>query len=343
MVGRESMVTNPVSLLLTLVMPLKMGIGGGGGDGGAQAEADRLRAEESQRDYRIAQDKAKINALFGVTDYDYETMPEVLSYDGGLKSATGRAAELETLQGLLSEAEADPDYAGSYGSRPGASTGYSDAGYETFSPRTASWQDQIASLQDDPAVAMLSGHDPSALTTQAGESEAARGATLEGVKGDIMSKYLDELNTQFGRKESDVHAMLAGRGLTRSTVGQSIFDRLGEISDVKKVGFEESASSAIDKMRTADEATRSNLINLISAGEDYGNVRTTALSELESNISGAKSQAMAQDLSNLFAGMNELYGQSQYVDAYNQGQRTGSSSLVTPGSTASVSGTNINY
>lgn len=331
------MVTNPFSLLLKLVMPLKLSIGGGGGDSGAQAEADRLRAEESQRDYRIAQDKAKINALFGITDYDYEAMPEVLSYEGGIKSATGRAEELETLQGLLGAAEADPEYAGAYGYTPGV------VGEYGTTPGTASWQDQITALQEDPAVAMLSEYDPEALTTQAGESEATRGATLEGVKGDIMAKYLDELNTQFGRKEADVHAMLAGRGLTRSTVGQSIFDRLGEISDVQKVGFEESASSAVDKMRTADEATRSSLINLISAGEDYGNVRTTALSELESNISGAKSQAMSADLANLFAGMNELYGQSQYVDAYNQGQTVGSSSLVTPGSSTAASGTSINY
>ena len=329
-----------LKLLLYLVLPKPLYfVGGGGGDGGAQAEADRLRAEESQRDYRIAQDKAKINALFGITDYDYETMPDVLTYGaGGLTSATGKAGELETLEGLLAAAEADPEYAGDYGYTPGV------VGEYGTDPGTASWQSQIASLQEDPGLAMLSGYDPAALTTQAGESAATRGATLGGVKGDIMAKYLDELNTQFGRKEADVQAMLSGRGLTGGTVGQSIFDRLGEISDVQKVGFEESAESAIGKMRTADEATRSNLINLISAGEDYGNVRTTALSELESNISGAKGEAMAANLTNLFAGMNELYGQSQYVDAYNQGQRYGSTNLITPGSgTASASGTTVRY
>lgn len=312
---------------------------GGGGDGGAQAEADRVRVEESQRDRRIAQDKAKINALFGITDYDYNAVPGALykPQGSGAGDASGYQTqyqgEVDRLQQLIDSGQ------GTEGGTPGVS----DA--DGFTDYTTNTWDDLAKAKANLAgvTNVLGDNDAAGLESQAGVNFDAREATLEGIYKDILGKYTSEQDRQYDRKASDIKAMLSSRGLSRGTVGQSIFDRLSEIRDTNTTGFEEGASDAISRIRDSDTEIKANLISQLDAGESYGNVESTALSKRTSNIDNSVSQANARNLTELFKGMDELYGQKQYVDAYNSGQQRGSTNIVTPGGGSSSSGSVLNY
>lgn len=370
--------------LLWLVMPTRLSIGGGG-DGGGDAAAVRQR--ELERDYEIARDKAKINSLFGITDYNYGAVSEVPSYtatpySGGRQKVDDArsqyTSEIQRLTDLITGNEAAytaagqeipgvsdegifipplgeeenawgiprsrdrnalPSYTEQYSIAPGA---FSDGGPKTYQvdirDKLSRYEKELAGLEEEYPT-----YDATELSDKASESATTRESTLEGIYQDIMGKSMYELDTQFDRKKADVLAMLADRGLSRSTVGQTTFDRMDEIYDTQEAGFEQTADAARESIRKADQDTRTNLIQMIDAGGDYGNARATALAGLDSNIQQGTNMGRAQDLTNLFSAMNELYGQKQYVDAYNEGTKYGSSNLVTPGTGTTTTGSVLNY
>ena len=311
---------------------------GGGGDGGAQAEADRVRAEASQDEYQIAQDKAKINALFGNTEYDYNVdAGDLQVYDGGLRNYDDVQANITRLEDLIAAAEESGS-----GESGFTSSDYSDTG---GGRGTDAWADQLATAQGRLSSfdELFGDYDATTMSADASSAFDTREASLQGIYDNIFNEYTYEQDRQYGRKSSDVLAMLSNRGLADSSVGQSIFDRLGEIRDTNTKDFEEGASAAITRIRDADETTRSGLVRDIDTGGDFANAQKTALSDLNTNIENSVNLANSRDLTNLFKQMDELYGQKQYVDAYNTGQTYGSSNVVTPGSASGSSGSVLTY
>lgn len=272
----------------------------------AEEEAQRVRTEDEAREAQISEDKARINALFGVTDYDY----------GDYRSDK-----------TVPLGELNPDLVG-LGEYEGSSFG-------------GPWEKLFNFTKEAVAKEMPIGMS---LAQEAEQNLATREGTLSGIHGDIMAKSTEELDRQFGRKEADVIAMLMDRGISRSTVGQTTMDRLGEIYDEQEIGFNTAADTAVERIKDKDISSRANLISLIEAGGDYANAASLASAGMESDAAQAKNEALAADLTNLFAGMDELYGQKQYVDAYNTGQTYGGTNIATPGSfSAGDSGSVIRY
>ena len=184
---------------------------------------------------------------------------------------------------------------------------------------------------------------PYALT-EADLNKEARQKTLNSIYQDILGEQTSELDRQLVTKEADVKAMLAGRGISRSSVGQSIFDNLGYIYDKQEADFERGAKGAITNIEGADTKTRLGLIDMINAGGTYDDARQGAYENLDYNAEVATNEAKARNLTRLFAEMDELYGQKQYVEDYNRGQTYGSSNITTPGASSSgSSGSVINY
>ena len=318
----------------------------GGGDDAAQEEANRVRREEAVRRMRMAHDRARINALFGITDFDYNSLPQLwdelgvpapaairnqerkLAYPGGLPAAGGGGP---AIPGLFE------DHPGSAGT--GVVPGAAGQGGSLAQFLSQALEDQM--LASNRAI---NPADPYSLMQQAQEAKTTRERTLEGIYQDILGKFTNELDRQYGRKQSDVKAMLAGRGLSRSSVGQSHMDYLGETYDKRESELEGTAESARERIRSADEDARNALISMINQGGDYANARTSAIRGLESNVNQAYDVARAQNLENLFREMDQLYGQKQYVDEYNRGVRDYTPNITTPGTRGSAgTGMVINY
>ena len=178
----------------------------------------------------------------------------------------------------------------------------------------------------------------------AAANKATRQKTLDSIYADILGEQTEELDRQLTTKSADVKAMLAGRGISRSSVGQSIFDNLGYLYDKREAEFERGASGAITNIEGADTKTHLGLIDMITAGGTYDDARQGAYEGLKFNAETATNEAKARDLTKLFAEMDELYGQKQYVEDYNRGQNYGSSNITVPGASSSgSSGSIVNY
>lgn len=312
----------------------------GGGDGGAA----QAREDERIREQQIAEDKAKINALFGITDFDYGSTPTgLIDWQGEMTPAdelisrytpiyedlTARTAAGETMRKGSGRGNkiVDPYYTEGRSGRNHTRYTYTADDLEALLNEWNSVQGEVSNLAGT-----------------AEENLATRNATLDQVYNDIMNDYMYELDKQHERKGSDVKAMIAGRGLSRSTVGQSALDMLGEVYDTQETSLEESADLAREAVRAADEDTRTNLLAQLETDGDYANARATAQKALEGNITEATKIATSQDLTNLFKAMDELYGQKQYVESYNQGQAAAyKPNITTPGSSSSGTGTVLRY
>lgn len=310
------------SWVLKTLIPLRLSFtGGGGGDGG---EAERIRAEEAQRKALEEQNIRRINAVFGTTDVDYTDVASPLWYD----PEQGRSISAGDATSRYSR-YVTPEYIEQYSSYvPDPESGQR----EMFSPdRAQAYLDEIATLSGD--------YDPTALQTQASENAAARKASLEGVYGDIMNYYGDELNRQKSRSGATLKADIARRGIYGSSAGQAGFDRLNELAQLKTADLEGKAAGAISELKAGDKSAEANLIDMIMSGGDIGSAMSQAHSGLSSRLEQTSQGARAENLTGLFDDLNTLYGQSRYVDQYNQGLRQGSSGVVTPGTRGGYSGT----
>ena len=293
------------------------------GDPGAATDAaNAARKEDRLRNIQLSKDRAALNALFGITDYNYTT-------------------PIYTVEGLT-----PPDPNKQHSPFIQSMIGRMNGPGFTYSPgggRPSQFSSTLVGGNAADYANALGDYAPYNAQKSAEENKAAREGTLDSTYSDIMNYYTDELNRQYGRKNADVLAMLADRGLSRGTVGQSILDRLGEVYDTQLAGFDTAATSAINNIRTSDASTLSDLLQQLNAGADFSSVQSSANTNLQNNVNQSFDQAKTMNLANLFAAMDELYGQSQYVDRYNQGVRYGSSGVVTPGSYSggSYSGTVI--
>lgn len=268
------------------------------GSSGGKKEREQIRRDELEEESRIDRDLAELNAIFGITGYDYADIaqPEI-------------GVEMELRRG---------------------GPGINDGEYDYITRTEYMTPEEIASLAaeaEDPERAdYLSGlisdwdYDAEALEAKAAENAAARDETLwgsEGVYNTILDKYTNEIDDQRGRRESDIRLALARSGMVGTDYEASLYGELNEAFDEAIAEYTGKANSAVKGIESADQRIRNQLRGDIEAGGSLDS--EYAINALDDSLRTSQQTALDATLDNLFAGLADLYGQRRDVDAYNRG------------------------
>jgi len=168
----------------------------------------------------------------------------------------------------------------------------------------------------------LTGYD----TTTRDKNAADREALYSTIQGDASARLLDKLNKDRTSTERGSRFQLARQGLSG---GSADIDLNTQILDRYNEGALEAGNAALasaNQARSADEQTRTNIINNIRNGLAESDAISSAYSALSNNANEARDNAMATDIGSFFTDINNLNQQRQY----NAGLQAGRS-MYSPG------------
>ena len=283
---------------------------GGGGDSGA----DQMRADEAERERKMAEATAAINVMFGVRPQGVE--------DPNAAARAGYQQKLDMLrrlreQGVEQEHRIFEPY------RPGDEPLVLDN-----EEALAYYQNKLAQLPAAPNNA--------AQAATARDNRIARNTLYRDTRGDILDYFTDQLGEQRERAESAIDIDMARRGLTYGSAATDADRVLQEENDQQLMNLTTRADSAVTDMRLSDEQARLDLIARIRAGMDAQSAIAGARSAMDNNINRTREQLTSTALEGLFSEVEDLYGQRRAVDAYNRGYQD-IAGVATPGSSGTVS------
>lgn len=295
---------------------------GGGGDGGA----DQMRRDEQEREARMAQAVAQINAMFGVA-------PGAPVLTEGQKRAAEQRAALDRQLQTTVRPDGTVDYPNLVLRAPRNARGgryYGDP--DAYSPA------QLAQIKATKAAQLRAQRDAlpaspnfDTLGADAVRNKQARDALYARTKDDIMRYFNDQLGRQRDRAAVAIAIDMARKGQTYGSARTDADRLLQETNDDRVMQLQTQADAAVTDLRSSDEKARLDLIARIRAGTDQQSAIAGANSALSTNIDRVREGATSQSLEGLFANIEELYGQKRAVDAYNRGYRD-TVGVATPGS-----------
>lgn len=298
---------------------------GGGGDGGA----DQMRRDEQEREARMAQATAQINAMFGVN-------PGAPVLTDEQKRSAQQRADLERQLQTRVRPDGTVEYPYLQMRTPrqiGEEGYYDDSDYyaemtpqqrqSAFMRRAAQIKDQLARLPGVPNF--------SSLAADAERNKIARDAMYERTGDDIMGYFTDQLGQQRDRAAAAIAIDMARKGQTYGSARTDADRLLQETNDDRVMQLQTQADAAVTDLRSSDEKARLDLIARIRAGMDQQSAIAGANSALSTNIDRVREGATSQSMEGLFANIEDLYGQKRAVDAYNRGYQN-TVGVTTPGS-----------
>lgn len=168
-------------------------------------------------------------------------------------------------------------------------------------------------------------------------SEAARSARVssnvsrinsafagrESQYADFVNALREQANTQLGRLRTDAARntkfALARGGLTGGSAAVDAGGVLKREGDEAALGAEREVQSRLGSLRSADEASRLQMISLAQSGGDVGNAAQQTASALRANILGAQSNNLVQGLGDVFGQTAANYRAQQEAAARRRG------------------------
>lgn len=143
----------------------------------------------------------------------------------------------------------------------------------------------------------------------------------------LRDRYMTDLGQQKRDIDRSDKFSMARRGLTQ---GSADFDRKKRRGDdylKALVANENSAQSAVGRLRQSDENTRNSLLDMVYGGMDASTAANRAHFGMQANSQAAQSAFIPQALDAGFGGAADAYGAQVANNAYGRGARQTRSEL----------------
>jgi hypothetical protein len=147
------------------------------------------------------------------------------------------------------------------------------------------------------------------------------------LSADTTKYYTDDVNKQEAVAARKQKFALARSGLSGGSEQAYQGKMLGEDYSKAIIDATRRGSAAGANLRSADESSRNNLINMAEAGLDAGNAENQATRSLQNNLLTNESGATADSIGGAFGDLAGLYQSSQDAKTYRNSQRYGFGSL----------------
>lgn len=135
---------------------------------------------------------------------------------------------------------------------------------------------------------------------------AGREREINDFLGASRSFYRQNLDKQHAAADRSLRFAMARNGLTGGSASVDANRELGMDYQQGILSADRLAQSAASQLRSADEQSRMNMISLAQSGADMTTGSNQALTSLQNNLSGARSQLSADALGDLFSGVGTI-------------------------------------
>lgn len=136
----------------------------------------------------------------------------------------------------------------------------------------------------------------------------------------LRGLYRADADRQKGIADRNLRFSLARSGLTGGSASVDANKQLGDEYTRGILDAEQRAQGGVGELRSADQATRLQLIQLANAGTDATTAATNAAAGMRANLSAARGGLRTQALGDLFGGTADLYRRQQLAAATRRGQ-----------------------
>lgn len=138
--------------------------------------------------------------------------------------------------------------------------------------------------------------------------------------GAVRDNYVRDAQRQKAVTDRNLKFSMARSGLVGGSADVDAKRTLGEEFNRGILTAEGKAQSALADLRAQDEASRLDLIQLAQSGLDATTATQRAGAQIAASAQGAKSDAMAQGLGDIFGSTSAIYKQQQEAAARRAGQ-----------------------
>lgn len=132
---------------------------------------------------------------------------------------------------------------------------------------------------------------------------------------DFVEALRQEFRTEAQRQKGDVDRQLkfslARGGLTGGSAAADAGARLGDEFSRGILQGERQAQDALARLRSADEASRADLIRLAQGGADVSTAATQASRALQANLEGARANSLVDGFGDIFTKTRDLFVRQQ--------------------------------
>lgn len=283
------------------------GKGGGGGDDGGAAQ------REAERQQRIADGTAAVNALFGVgpSKTKVKVGEKVAGYRnygndafagvenafmfGGKPEDYLPTISVEGYEGMKNGAAAPSSYDAMF-------WGMTDASAPSANANLSSWVPFYEDVYEE-------RESPASLAAK------QRQALYDSSKEDARKYYAEQLEEDRADAARKLKFEQARRGVQASSQANDMDAEFQKALDRGLIDVANRADSVATNFKNSDEQARLNLITKIVNGVDQGTAVQNAMSTLQTNAEQAKQGYQAESMGNVF---NDLLG-AYNINQYNQG------------------------
>ena len=148
-----------------------------------------------------------------------------------------------------------------------------------------------------------------------------RDTQLEDFVNALRGEFTSEAERQKVDADRNLKFALARGGLTGGSASADAGTRLGEEFTRGILQGERQAQDALARLRSADEASRSDLIRLAQGGADSTTAATQAARALQTNLEGARATNLVQGIGDIFQNTRNLFVQQQEAAERRRGLR----------------------
>lgn len=145
----------------------------------------------------------------------------------------------------------------------------------------------------------------------------------EGQYADFVNALREQSNSQLGRLRNTAARQskfaLARGGLTGGSAAVDAAGLLKREGDEAALGAERGVQGQLGQLKSADEASRLQMISLAQSGNDVGNAASQTASALRANILGAQNANVVQGLGDVFGQTAANYRAQQEAAARRRG------------------------
>lgn len=138
--------------------------------------------------------------------------------------------------------------------------------------------------------------------------------------GAVRDNYVRDAQRQKKVTDRNLKFSMARSGLVGGSADVDAKRTLGEEFTQGILNAESKAQSSLADLKAQDEASRLNLIQLAQSGLDATTATQRAGAQIQASAQGAKSDAMAQGLGDIFGTTSSIYKQQQEAAARRAGQ-----------------------
>lgn len=133
-------------------------------------------------------------------------------------------------------------------------------------------------------------------------------------------QFFGELERQMDDANRQNRFAMARSGLVGSRQQVDLGQETGEAYNRGVVDADRLAQRAVSDLRMSDEDSRRSIIQMVQAGADATTASSAAMRQMQTNLSGARSDMNANALGDVFGTFSDMYKRSRERDAERRAQ-----------------------